>query len=300
MNLNLDLIIRNIFIVNMRELRELAKGDKGEDADELKIATWVLSQIPVPKDGKDADEEKVIRQVLAKLPPFPNENDIVKKVLKLIPENKASLKVIQEKLEIDKDALLDEILKSPRLKLKIDNVDGLKGTLDLLDRRYIHGGGFSNIANASGTVAAGLDTLKFTGSGVNSVTKTGSTVTVNISGGSGGNPGGNTTDIQFNDSGSFGGNDKFAWDNSSETFITPNVQAYNTDGLSLKNSAGSVVATAGNGNSLDFAISGNVTGSNLSGTNTGDQQFQTNGTPNPTQSTLNLVAGTNITLTSIS
>lgn len=108
-----------------------------------------------------------------------DEKRITDSILRQLPENKPSLKVIQE--SIDKDALIEELLKSPKFKLDIGKVDGLKMTLDTLDRRYIHGGGFSNIASASQTVATGLDTLKFTGSGVSSVTKSGGTVTVNIS-----------------------------------------------------------------------------------------------------------------------
>ena len=109
------------------------------------------------------------------------------------------------------------------------------------------------------------------------------------SAGSGGTPGGNNTDIQFNDSGTFGGNDKFTWNDSSELFTTPNIQAYNSNGLSIKNSAGSVAATIGLSNSTDLTVAGNVTGANLSGTNTGDQTTSgtanritvSNGTTNP-------------------
>lgn len=172
----------------MEEVAEIVKGvvalGDRTHIDKEEIIEAINSQIKQPKDGKDADKEEIVREVLAKLS-IPNEKDIIKKVMKLIPESKSSLKVIREELQLDKEALLDELIKSPKLKLKIENVDGLDKMLKTLDRRYIHGGGFSNIADVSGLVTSGLDTLKFIGSGVSSVTKTGNTVTVEILGGSG-------------------------------------------------------------------------------------------------------------------
>lgn len=187
-NVELDKVDQKIAEIDakMEEALRLEKGEKGEDADELKIAEWVLSQIPIPKDGrdgKDADEAAIVAKI-AKM--VPKSDDIAKEVLKRIPENKASLKVIQEKIGIDEETLLAHIDRlMPKLKQKF-GIDSMDKMIKILDRRYIHGGGFSNIANAAGIVATGLDTLKFIGSGVSSVTKSGNTVIVDISNASGG------------------------------------------------------------------------------------------------------------------
>jgi hypothetical protein len=128
---------------------QLEKGNDGQDADEQAIADWVLSQIRQPKDGKDADSEAITLEVLKRLPKLPNEADIIAKVLKQLPTPKASLKIIKEELDLDKDALLDEILKSPKLKVKFD---GLDTSIKALDRRYIHGGGDTVSAGTNVTI----------------------------------------------------------------------------------------------------------------------------------------------------
>lgn len=161
----------------MESALRLSEGPAGQDADEQKIADYVLSQIRQPEDGEDADPEMVIQEVLKRLPRQPNEAEIVSKILKQIPSPKASLKVIREELQLDKEVLLEDILNNPKFKTKID---GMNTTLERLDKRYIHGGGFNNIANSTGTVSTGLDTLKFTGA---TVTQSGRTVTVAVSGG---------------------------------------------------------------------------------------------------------------------
>lgn len=153
-NLELDKIDEKIAEIDskMEEALSLEKGEKGEDADELKIAQWVLSQIPTPKDGrdgKDADEDRIVSKI-AKM--VPRSDDIAKEVLKRIPENKASLKVIQEKIELDPEVLMGHLEKlSPKLKdkLGINEIDKLT---KILDRRYIHGGGDTVTAGTNVTI----------------------------------------------------------------------------------------------------------------------------------------------------
>lgn len=153
-NIELDKIDQKIAEIDykMEEALRLEKGEKGEDADELKIAQWVLSQIPTPKDGrdgKDADEDKIVSKI-AKM--VPKSDDIAKEVLKRIPENKASLKVIQEKIELDPEVLMGHLEKlSPKLKdkLGINEIDKLT---KILDRRYIHGGGDTVTAGTNVTI----------------------------------------------------------------------------------------------------------------------------------------------------
>lgn len=106
--------------------------------------------------GKDANEEgiaeNVTKMVLAQLP-SPEKIDkaaLVKDVIAKIPENKASLKIIQEKFEVDPMSVIDKIMelaKDGKFKLKEENIDGLTQTMaafrSQLGRGYLHGGGLS-------------------------------------------------------------------------------------------------------------------------------------------------------------
>ncbi len=137
-------------IAHAMDIQKGEQGDPGIDADEQKIADWVLSQIRQPKDGISPDPEELVTEVLSRLPKLPNEKEFIAKILSLIPENKPSLKVIQE--AIDKEALIEELIKSPKLKLKMESIDGLDLKLKDLDRRYIHGGGDTVSAGTNITI----------------------------------------------------------------------------------------------------------------------------------------------------
>lgn len=151
--------VTNELVSILQEIRSQGlKGDKGED-------------------GIDADEEKVIAEV-SKI--VPRSDEIVKDVLKLIPENKPSLKVITEAIDIN--AVAEKVKED--LNLEKDwkkKWNDIKTEISRNKGGY-HGGGFNNIANASGIVSTGLDTLKFTGA---TVTQSGRTVTVAVTGGGG-------------------------------------------------------------------------------------------------------------------
>ena len=178
----------------VKEMKALEKGDPGQDADEQKIADWVLKQIRQPKDGKDADEESIVSKTLSRLPKPPSEGEIVAKVLKQLPENKASLKIIKEELKLDKEALLDEFINSPKLKLKIGNIDGLKVSLDTLDRRYIHGGGDTVVAGSNITITTNGNGAKVISSAAGSGLTVGTTTITS----------GTTTRILYDNAGTLG------------------------------------------------------------------------------------------------
>jgi hypothetical protein len=129
------------------------------------------------KDGVDADEEKVIAEV-SKI--VPTSDEIVKDVLKLIPENKPSLKVITESIDIN--AVADKVKQE--LDLEGDwkkKWNDIKAEISRGKGGY-HGGGFNNISSSGAMVSTGLDTLNFTGA---TVTQSGRTVTVAVTGGGG-------------------------------------------------------------------------------------------------------------------
>lgn len=148
-------------------LREVKQGEKGENGRD-------------GRDGKDAkaiDEEKLIKRVIAK-----------------IPENKASLKIIQEKFEVDPLSVIDRIMALPeeklsKLRLKSGNIDGLEQTIRAFHnqlgggRGYLHGGGLSTVSH-DGTLT-GLGTsaspLSVVLSGVSPLTTKGDLFTYSTS-----------------------------------------------------------------------------------------------------------------------
>lgn len=148
----------------LREIRSQGlKGDRGEDG----------------VNGKDAV--------------LPNIEEIVDRVSVKVKPTPASLKIIKESVELKDEEIVPKLNKASNLgdlTLSIENIkDWPKKWGDIKaeisrSKQGFHGGGFNNIASASATVSTGLDTLKFTGAGVASVTQTGRTVTVDISGGS--------------------------------------------------------------------------------------------------------------------
>ena len=94
-----------------------------------------------------------------------DEKRITDSILRQLPSPTASLKIIKEELQLDKEALLEELLANPKLKGKLD---GMNITLERLDKRYIHGGG--------DTVSAGTNVT---------ITNVNGTKQINASGGSG-------------------------------------------------------------------------------------------------------------------
>ncbi len=119
-----------------------------------------------------------------------------------------------------------------------------------------------------------------------------------VGGGGGGSPGGSNTDIQFNDSGSFGGQNSFTFDKATNTvllglendnsfIVTPNASTTNTDAGTLKikggigngtGAGGSVEMDGGlggvNGNGGDVSLSAGA----AQGSGVGGSVFLTPGT----------------------
>lgn len=137
--------------------RQGIQGEKGLDADEQKVIDSVLEKI---------NKQEIVSELTSLLPKPIDENKLIAKVIKHLPENKASLKIIQDKIEIDYDKILETI--TPKLKLEVKNIDGLDKTLKLLDKRYIHGGGDTVTAGTNITITRnnnGDKVINSTGSG---------------------------------------------------------------------------------------------------------------------------------------
>ena len=149
----------NEIIESMSEL-EVAKGqgddgEDGKDADEEKIKEEVLSEL-----RKTLDRESIIQELLLRIPPAQviDEKALLKKLLSKVPENKESLKIIRENIEVDPMAIIQKIMELPagKFKIKSDQVDGLEQTMSAfrsqLGKGYLHGGGDTVAAGTNVTI----------------------------------------------------------------------------------------------------------------------------------------------------
>lgn len=181
-------------ILEVKSLPSKIKNDFEELTNEIVDALKEIKSEGLKGDkGEDADEEAIEKRLLAKIPEI-DIDDIAEKASSLVKPTPASLKIIKESVELKDEEIVPKLNKATNLgdlKLSISNIkdwnnkwEDIKGEISRNKGGY-HGGGFNNIANASGTVSTGLDTLKFTGAGVSSVTQTERTVTVDIAGGGG-------------------------------------------------------------------------------------------------------------------
>lgn len=151
-------------------------------------------------------------------------------------------------------------------------------------------------------------------------------ITHGSSGGSGGVPGGNDTEVQFNDVGSFGGDAGLTYDKTTNTLSADTIAGFSGQPIQITNTAGTGILSVESDGTIIAAPAGpsgvkikDPTSAFNAALNTGtiatdrtysfpdrsgtfamsDQipAFQTDGVANGSQTLLNLVAGTNIDLT---
>lgn len=141
------------------------KGEPGKDADEQTIQERILASIP--------SKEEIINEAISRIPKL-DTKALTQSILKAIPDNKASLKIVQEKIETDPISVIEKIMALPKgkFKLKMDNIDGLEQTMSAfnsqLGRGYLHGGGDTVKAGTGITIttnSAGNKVISSTSSG---------------------------------------------------------------------------------------------------------------------------------------
>ncbi len=160
--------------------QRVKQGAPGKNADEESILKRLQAKIPPQVDTKELEAS-----ILAKVPKIDTQA-LTRQVLKQIPENKASLKIIQEKFEIDPMSVIEKIMELSRqgkFKLKKENIDGLEQTMSAfqsqLGRGYLHGGGDTVKAGTNVTItidSSGKKVINSTGGSGFTVLNTASTV----------------------------------------------------------------------------------------------------------------------------
>lgn len=161
----------------VRDIKQGEKGDKGDPGepaiplDQDEVVQEVLSRIEFP-EPQIIDTEELKREILSEIPEIVpiDEAKLLSRFLKNIPNKKGSLKIIQERVEIDPMSVIDEILKlgqEGKFKLPSSNIDGLEQTISAFHnqigrRGYLHGGGISDITGliqpGTGVTITGLGT----------------------------------------------------------------------------------------------------------------------------------------------
>jgi len=254
--------------------------------------------------GTPADEEKIIKTVLSKIPPAPkapklDETALFKRFVSKLPENKASLKIIQEIFETDPMLVIDKILALPedKFRLKTSHITGLDQTIRAIhsqigQRGYLHGGGDTVVAGTNITLTRntnGTVTINSTGGGASPLTTKGdlytySTVNARL-------PVGTNGQLLSADSTEPTG---LKWVTASGSGTVTEVSVVTANGVSGSvanaTTTPAITLTLGAITPTSVAAIGTVTGSNLSGTNTGDQTLAGLGGANTALSNLAAVA----------
>lgn len=244
------------------------KGDKGEKGDsptEEELLSLIEPLIPEPIKGDKGDTgERGADSIVAGprgpkgekgLPGLDGRDGVDGK-----DGSPDTAEQVRDKLE--------SLIEDDRL-----DVTAIKGAVSSSELRVISenlrasipkGGGGSGgveVFSSTGKVGSGA-ALKFTGSGVASISSDGHTTTIDLSGGEGGGtPGGSDTQLQYNNSGSFGGITGATTNGTAVTYTTGNliahdVKASQSAGLDILSNSGTLVALFGAGGGANSTFYG--------------------------------------------
>ena len=138
-------VVENIGNEVLTHIGKVKQGNPGKNADTKAILEHLEARMPT------------IDEIVAKVPKV-DEKAITAKILKTIPANKETLKIIQKNFKTDPMSVIEEIMKLPegKFKLKASSIDGLSQTISAfqsqLGRGYLHGGGDTVVAGSNITI----------------------------------------------------------------------------------------------------------------------------------------------------
>tara|TARA_R110000868_G_scaffold271022_3_gene530481 strand:+ start:722 stop:2515 length:1794 start_codon:yes stop_codon:yes gene_type:complete len=183
------------------------------------------------KDGKDADEEKIIEDVISRIKIDPT---VVTVTAQEVRDKLASLK--------GEDRLDKSAIKGLEKILSQKDLDYAVATLQHQASFLINKGGLKNVTAGTNV------TIDYTDPSNPVISSSG--------GGGGGSPGGSTTQLQYNNAGSFGGISGATTNGTAVTYTTGNliandVKASGSGGLHLHNNAGTDCFLTGSGGGVN-------------------------------------------------
>lgn len=189
------------------------------------------------KDGKDADEEKIVEDVISRIKIDPT---VITVSAEEIRDKLSSLK--------DEDRLDKSAIKGLEKILMQKDLDYAIATLQQQTSFLINKGGLKNVTAGTNV------TIDYTDP---------SNPVINSTGGGSGSPGGSTTQLQYNNAGSFGGISGATTDGTAVTYsagnlIAADVTASGSGGLLLQANNGTDVALLGAGGSSGATFYGGV------------------------------------------
>jgi len=213
----------------MKEVETLLSGVKQMMTDVETFASTL-------EDGKDADEEKIVEDVINRIKIDPV---IVSVSAEEVRDKLSSLK---DENRLDKSAIkgLDKIIFQKDLDYAI-------ATLQQQTSFLINRGGLKNVTAGTNV------TIDYTDPSNPIISSSG--------GGGGGSPGGSTTQLQYNNAGSFGGITGATTNGTAITYTTGNligadVKASDSGGLQLLSNTGTVTALFGAGGGANSTLYG--------------------------------------------
>lgn len=227
-------------------------------------------QSDIQKDFQDKFDELVLPDVT----PFLSRSEYTADRKAILDEVKTFFKdveldtpeILRDKLETLKD---DERLDKTAIK-GLDIYDEALANLSRTVSLIPSGGGGSGGIEvfSSGRKVGGGSALNFTGSGVSSVTNSdGRMTTVTITGGGGGGtPGGSTTQLQYNNAGTFDGITGATTDGTLVTLTSPKLDGTPTVSTLRAIGSGGVEIQNNSGTSVIITGAGGGTGTSLQGT----------------------------------
>lgn len=226
---NLETSINSDFDNLIQSLNETRVVDEHDDTEKERLMSEKFSELESGLVNVRADIKSIETR-------FENLPDNTFDLQDVISQVKSSLGPVTQSVPFDKQELLTEFLShlpeqkpfeldsAVQMRDKLETLSGLDrlrvtaidGLEEFVDERVLMVSGKAT-RTFRNTIGGGVTQIK-AGTGV-TIQSTGANgrgiVTISASGSGGGTPGGSDTQIQFNDSGSFGGDPHFLWNKTS-------------------------------------------------------------------------------------
>lgn len=228
-------------IYNTLEAKEEQADAKVEDtrAEYVKYCKELENQIKdltkqITSDTSTQDIGKIVDELSIKIEALESEEAFEYDDTELkdaVTKLNVDFGVFKEKL-LTSQSVIDEINSKGEV-IEASSIKGLIETLNNIanlsnNSNVKVAGSILEVLSAGTSVMQGVTRLNFTNA---TVAYNKGTIDITTTGGGGGTPGGLTTQVQFNDAGSFAGDSSFTWDKTAKTLTIGNALGYSDTGI---------------------------------------------------------------------